>query len=248
MWLDMEDYRSEKLSGNHRSDKGIPQDMIDALDEARNAADCINLARANHRRLDQDKSNIERQGHWPPLKRKRTSALLHDPTLAALIDINPMNTVNPDQNIAPSCEYVISKVHGNMPPAGKPLANVYAPSGKLCGTVTFERLQILYHAFTQYRQNQPEVHQQHHSPTFEYAVTCLLNRYSNKHTMENKTTRINNPWATPDEYMKAIVDGLSIATESFASPLDFIVASDSYCSMYSEDRLFGATHDAYSHR
>ena len=30
------------------SDIGIPQDMIDALDEAKNAADCINLARANH--------------------------------------------------------------------------------------------------------------------------------------------------------------------------------------------------------
>ena len=48
--------------------------------------------------------------------------------------------------------------------------------------------------------------------------------------------------------MKAIVDGLSITTERFASLLDFNVASDSYCSMYSEDRLFGATHDAYSHR
>ena len=66
--------------------------------------------------------------------------------------------------------------------------------------------------------------------------------------MENKTTRINNHWATPDEYMKAIVDGLSITTERFASPLDFNVAFDSYCSMYSENRLFGATHDAYSHR
>ena len=47
--------------------------------------------------------------------------------------------------------------------------------------------------------------------------------------------------------MKAIVDGLSITTERFASPLNFNVASNSYCSMYSEDRLFGATHDAYSH-
>ena len=165
--------------------------MIDALDEAKNAADCINLAQANHRRLDQDKSNMGRQGHWPLLKSKRTSALLHDPTLAALIDINPMNTVNPDQDIAPTCDYVISKVHGNMPLAGKPLANVYAPSGKLRGTVTFERLQILYHAFTQTRQNQPKVHQQHHSPTFEHALARLLNRYSNKHTMENKTTKIN---------------------------------------------------------
>ena len=43
-------------------DIGIPQHMIDALEEARNATDCINLARANHQRLDQDKSNIERQG------------------------------------------------------------------------------------------------------------------------------------------------------------------------------------------
>ena len=116
--------------------------MIDALDdsEAKSAADCINLAGANHRRLDQDKSNIDRQGHWPPLKSKSTPALLHDPTLAALIDINPMNTVNPDQDIASivaTCEYVISKVHGNIPLVGKPLANVYAPSGKLCGTVTF---------------------------------------------------------------------------------------------------------------
>ena len=221
--------------------------MIDALDEAKNTADCINLARANHRRLDQDKSNIARQGHWPPLKSKSTSVLLHDPTLTALIDINPMNTINPDQDIAPNCEYVISKVHGNMPTAGKTLANVYAPSGKLCGTITFERLQILYHAFTQSRQNQPEVHQQHRNPTFEHALARLLNRYSNKHTMESKTIRIKNHWTTPDEYMKAIVDGLSITTERFASPLNFNVASDSYC-MYSEDKLFGATHDAYSHK
>ena len=48
--------------------------------------------------------------------------------------------------------------------------------------------------------------------------------------------------------MKAIVDGLSITTERFASPLNFNVASDSYCSTYSEDRLFGAIHDAYSHK
>ena len=229
------------------ADIGIPQDMIDALDEARNAGDCINLARANCRRLDQDKSNIERQGHWPALKSKNTSVLLHDPTLTTLIDINPMDTVNPDQDIAPTFEHVISKMHGNMPPAGKPLANVYTPSGKLCGTITFERLQILYHTFTQSQQNQPEVHQQHHNPTFEHALARLLSRYSDKHTLESKTTRTKNHRAIPDEYMKAIVDGLSITTERFASPLNFNVASNSYCSMYSEDRLFGATHDAYSH-
>ena len=53
-----------------------------------------------------------------------------------------MNTAHPHQYIAPTstCERVISKVHGNMPLAGKPLANVYAPSGKLIGTITSEQL------------------------------------------------------------------------------------------------------------
>ena len=37
-----------------------------------------------------------------------------------LIDINPMDRFNPDQDIAPTFEHVISKMHGNMPPAGKP--------------------------------------------------------------------------------------------------------------------------------
>ena len=79
----------------------------------------------------------------------KTRAPLLDPSLAMLIDINPLDTVNPEQDIALTFKYVISKAHGNMPPAGKPLANVYAPSSKLCGTITFERLQFLYHAFTQ---------------------------------------------------------------------------------------------------
>ena len=165
---------------------------INALDEAKNAADCINLARANCRRLDQHKSNIERQGYWPALRSKSTFVLLHDPTLTMLIDINPMDTVNADQDIAPTFEHVISKTHGNMPPASNPLANVYAPSSKLCGKITFERLQILYNAFTQSQHNQHENHQQHHNPTFEHALARLLSRYSNKHTLESKTTRIKN--------------------------------------------------------
>ena len=65
--------------------------------------------------------------------------------------------------------------------------------------------------------------------------------------MENKTTKIRNHWATPDEYMKAIAHGLSTTTERFASPLNFNKASANYCSMYSEDKLFGATHDGFSH-
>ena len=98
---------------------GIPQHLTNALEEARNATDCINFARANHCRLDQDKSNMERQGHGPDKsnmerqghgpqrKDKSTSAFLHDPSLAVLIEINPLDTINPDEDIAPTIEYVL---------------------------------------------------------------------------------------------------------------------------------------------
>ena len=113
---------------------------------------------------------------------------------------------------------------------------------KLCGTITFERLQILYYAFTQSQQNEPaRVHQQHHNPTFEHALARVLNRYSNKHTMENKTTRTKNHWTTPDEYMKAIADGPSTTTKRSPSPLNFNKASDSYCNMYSDLQRTGCT-------
>ena len=53
------------------ADIGIPQDMIDALDEARNAGDCINLARANCRRLDQDKERKKEKKRKEKKEKKR---------------------------------------------------------------------------------------------------------------------------------------------------------------------------------
>ena len=51
---------------------------------------------------------------------------------------------------------------------------------------------------------------------------------------------------TPTEYMQALIDGLSATTERFASPLNFNPLFESYYSIYLEDKLFGAAHDAYS--
>ena len=48
--------------------------------------------------------------------------------------------------------------------------------------------------------------------------------------------------------MQAITAGLGATTERFASPLNFNPEFGSYHSMYSEDKLFGANHDAYSCR
>ena len=57
-------------------DIGIPQHMIDALEEARNATDCINLAHANHHRLDHDKgmASTQRQEHLCTLARSQVGS------------------------------------------------------------------------------------------------------------------------------------------------------------------------------
>ena len=47
--------------------------MIEELDEARDTADCINLAEANSNRLDAHKSNMDKQGYWPLLQDKEVS-------------------------------------------------------------------------------------------------------------------------------------------------------------------------------
>ena len=42
--------------------------------------------------------------------------------------------------------------------------------------------------------------------------------------------RLNNHWATPDQYMKAIQEGLSIKIERFASPLNHSEHLEAYFS------------------
>ena len=48
--------------------------------------------------------------------------------------------------------------------------------------------------------------------------------------------------------MKALINGLSLTTERFASPLNFNPAMTAYFSLYKEDQLFGANHNAFSAR
>ena len=60
----------------------IPMGMKEAFGDARQKAGCINLAKDNHVRLDQSKTNLDRLGYWPALQDKETSALLLEPGLA----------------------------------------------------------------------------------------------------------------------------------------------------------------------
>jgi len=126
------------------------------------------------------------------------------------------------------------------------VANVYNPFGKLCGSITMHRLRILYSAFRHSQLHQPDTHKQYGHLDFPTAIARLLNKYTNKASDGSKESKLANQCTTPDRYMQAFKDGLSVTTERFASPLNFNPNMTCYFSMYAEDALFGANLDAYS--
>jgi len=184
-------------------------------------------------------------GFQMPIHDKETSAFLHVPSLARLISINPNDTVNPDQDIKPMFKYVISLSWKDQC-IKETMANVYNPSGKLCGSITMHRLRILYSAFRNSQLHQPDSHKQYGHLDFLTAIARLLNRHTNKASDGSKKSKLANQCTTPDRYMQAFKDGLSVTTERFASPLNFNPNTTCYCSMDAEDALFGANFGAYS--
>ena len=120
------------------------------------------------------------------------------------------------------------------------MANVNNPS------ITMHRLRILYSAFRHSQMHQPDTHKQHGHLDFPTAIAHLLNRYTNKASDGSKKSKLANQCTTPDRYMQALKDGLSMRTERIASPLNFEPNMTCYFSMHAEDALFGANFDAYS--
>ncbi len=131
-----------------------------------------------------------------PIHDKETSAFLHEPSLARLISIDPNDTVNPDQDIKPMFKYVIS-LSWRGQSVRETMANVYNPSGKLCGSITMHRLRILYSAFRRSKLHQPEIHKQYSHPDFPTAIARLLNRYTNKATNGSKRSKLANQCTNP---------------------------------------------------
>lgn len=104
---------------------------------------------------------MDKQVYCTSLQDKEVFPQLHDPNLANLFNMNPMNIVKPDQDIDATFDYVISRAHGPTLTYCNPLAIMYAPSSKLCGAITFKHQQILYHACTYAQQSCPQVHNPH---------------------------------------------------------------------------------------
>ncbi|KAL3151106.1 hypothetical protein ABBQ38_012973 [Trebouxia sp. C0009 RCD-2024] len=61
--------------------------------------------------MDLQKTNVDRQGYWPALQDKETSALLLEPGLANEIHIHTLDTVNPDQDIVATGAYTMTMRH-----------------------------------------------------------------------------------------------------------------------------------------
>ncbi len=116
-----------------------------------------------------------------PVQDKKVFAFLHEPSLARFITIDPNATVNPDQDITPMFKYVISTSWRSQC-VRETVANLYNPSGKLCGSTIMHRLCILYSAFRHSQLHQPETHEQYGHLDFPIAIARLLNRYTNKPT------------------------------------------------------------------
>ena len=185
-------------------DGGVPEQMIKDFDEARAASGHINLARDNRIRADLHKSNLDKQGDWSSLQTETASALLLQPELGQHIDINPMDIINPDQDISACKTFMICKRHGAASSDCHEVANVYAPTGKLCGTITVQRLQILQHAFDESQKQHPVAHAAFHYLSFAQAVACLLSRYEGKRSTDNNKVRLSQHRTIPDEHMRVM--------------------------------------------
>ncbi|KAL3162718.1 hypothetical protein ABBQ38_008610 [Trebouxia sp. C0009 RCD-2024] len=173
----------------------IPQGMMEAFEDARRNAGCMNLAKDNQSRMDLQKTNLDRQGYWPALQDKETSALLLEPGLANRIHINTLDTVNPDQDIVATGAYTITMRHDQRV-SSTTVANINSPMGKVQG-------------------NCPEIHKQYGSPDFVTTINRLLSRYTNN---RGKKTKPTNHCSIPNGYMKALQVGLGTTIERFASP------------------------------
>ena len=161
------------------------------------------------------------------------------------IHINPTDTINPDQDIVTDGACTLGPVTDRTTAEG-PLVNVYNDEGKVVGTITEKRLAILHSAYCHTKETAPELLQELQATSFVHEVAKLITRY--QATKRKNGPQLSDQSGLPDEYMKALIQGLNIQCERFASPLNFNPTVERYCSLHTQDKVFGANTDAYSRK
>jgi ribonuclease HI len=127
------------------------------------------------------------------------------------------------------------------------VAHVYNAQGQHVGSINADRLTLLHQNFQHIAATQPHLHKNTHS--FAAEVVQLLTRYKDgyKHiTNPSQRTKLSNHWATPDRYMAVIHSHFNTMHERYSSPLNYNPLHKAYWTMYAEDAVFGASHDAFS--
>ena len=154
----------------------------------------------NATRTDLGLTEMQQQGH----KIKAQAPELPWPAChAAKVFINTMHSANPDQDRQPTGQFAIH--------ACRNMAHIHRPDGTYAGRLSRSRLDILYQAFL----SRTSLNEAKVAAEFAEAVCALLIRYKDgfKET-ENNGAKLSNHWATPDQYMKALQEGLSLKIET----------------------------------
>ena len=123
-----------------------------------------------------------------------------------------------------------------------PLLAVSGPNGKAAGTITKDRLLVLYKAYLHSGRGMLPADRD----AFPKAVASLMTRYRDGRQTKDYHLQMQNYWTSPPHLIAAIRQGFQVEVERFACPLDFDPSIAAYYSPFSEDATFGAGHDAYS--
>jgi ribonuclease HI len=217
------------------------------------------LARRDHRPLpprpwDAHLNAQQRQGNWATAAPPSVLAALRGWVTLDPLARNPDTDVNPNAITSHRIQLGVKR-HANDPtptPTAHSPAHVYDPEGRCLGTLTKERLYVLWQRF-QSAATPARLRKWRLPPTLEdafpEAVGRLLLRYTEKksaragkHVITARSEQALDPQvahalarAMPEEY-----------TEPLSSPLRAHALTTCYYTLHEEDELFGASYDAYS--
>ena len=166
--------------------------------------------------------------------------------------------INPQADICPPGQHTIvirdiDTWQGDGEPHGcHTLACVYAPEGRLMGTLGVDTLAVLKERYD--RAAGQGQHGALNPPVgpFEREVADLICRYKDGHKFKSGTSdKLGTvSWksspSVPRYMLEGLVQALGITTERFASPLDAHHAVPHYSSAHPRDAVFGAGPDTYT--
>jgi len=166
----------------------------------------------------------------------------HTIQLTMIDDIRPVYEGKRTKNKDPA-DYTIN-------PRQNLMAVVHDPDGRAVGTITPERLAVLYAKYQRTSRETPHLIEEHSVGSFAADVARLLLRYKqgSKVTGRDNGIKLENHWAVPPKVFKALKGSLSLQKERFASPLNCNPDMEEYWSIHEADSLFGARYNSYKCR